>query len=376
MSQTYTTAAPQKIAFYIGNITLSGGTERSCIAVANQLAQRNNQLEVYLFSTNPEGTKPAFDIHPAVRIVFLNQPSGAKNAPGLIRKIVKAIRQHQINIIVAVEMMAMIFILPAVLWAAFRRFRPKLIAWEHFNFTVDLGRKLRVKCRSWAAHRADGIVVLTSRDKDLWENALRPKAKIVPIGNPSPFPITSKEYQAHSGNIIAIGRLTYQKGFDLLIALWAKYLQQHPELHPKWKLQIIGSGQDEQKLKDQIQKEGLGDRVEMISNTPNVAEYYERAAFLAMTSRFEGLPMTLIEAQSYGLPILAYDCNTGPAEVLSPQSGILVPLYEEDQFITSLDEMIHNEPMRVQMSHSAKNQALRFNPQNVATAWEQLIEDL
>src|SRR5690606_30927743 len=118
-----------------------------------------------------------------------------------------------------------------------------------------------------------------------------------------------------SKSIIAIGRYTFQKGFDKLIEIWNQFVKEY-RIPSGWKLQIIGQGEDQELLERLIKKYELKN-VELVGPTSNIGLYYSEASFLVMTSRFEGLPMTLIEAQSYGLPIISFDCLTGPSEVLN-----------------------------------------------------------
>src|SRR5690606_5894407 len=124
--------------------------------------------------------------------------------------------------------------------------RVKHICWEHFNFNVNLGVKYRDVGRKWAAKYCDYVVTLTKRDKELWEQGIKNiKAKIIPIANPSPFEVQENIPSLDYKTILCVGRLTYQKGFDLLITAWARVAQQVPD----WKIVIVGSGEDEQMLK-------------------------------------------------------------------------------------------------------------------------------
>lgn len=214
----------KSIAYYIGDYTRSGGTERVCTSVANGLARKGNNT-IYLITTNKPSEKPFFEINPEVKVLYLNIDNYKKQYLQFLYRLGRALRKNKIDIIVAVEVMSLLFILPVYLGLKLRKGKTKLVVWEHFNFTVNLGLKLRERCRKWAARYADQIVVLTKRDVTLWEENLKIKNNITSINNIAPFPISKKKYHENSTNIIAVGRLSYQKGFDRLIEIWSMYLK-------------------------------------------------------------------------------------------------------------------------------------------------------
>lgn len=360
------------VAFYIGDYRNSGGTERSCIAVVNGLA-RKGQSKVYLICTNSNEDKPFYDLDETVKVVYLNIQDYKIQYFVCLSRLYKAIRRYKIDSIVAVEMYSLLFVFPVVKLMKLFGLCINLVAWEHFNFTVNLGRKERDFFRKIAARFADNIVVLTERDVELWRSKLKIKRSIVAINNPSPYVVNDGEYNTNTKNILAIGRLTYQKGFDKLLDIWGKYITRFGN-EEGWRLFIIGSGPDEEKLKHLIVEYGISKSVKMIANTPDIGSYYSNGAFLAMTSRFEGLPMTLIESQSFGLPIIVYDCLTGPSEIVSENSGFLVKMDDEHDYLIKLNSLITNSELRLKMSANAKEEVKRFAPETVIEKWVQLLK--
>lgn len=357
------------IAFYLGDFRRSGGTERACISVANSLSSEND-LRVVVLTTNRKGEKPFFEISDRVDIIYLDVQNLKKEYFQLIKKIRNAIKTQSINILVAVEVMSILMLFPF-----FFSKNLKTIVWEHFNYTVSLGKKLRPLARRFASRYADLIIVLTQRDVLLWQNNLKIKNKIISINNPSPFTISEFPYSKNSKNIVAIGRLTYQKGFDKLVEIFNLFLKKN-QYSTDWRLQIIGSGPDKDSLEGLINKYNISNFIELIPNTNNIAEYYKNSAFLAMTSRFEGLPMTLIEAQAFGLPILAFDCLTGPSEVITNECGILVEDDNFNKFIDGMFKMTNSEELRINMSNNSKVLYSRFLPETIKSKWVDQINSL
>lgn len=195
------------------------------------------------------------------------------------------------------------------------------------------------------------------------------KSKIDYIYNPTPYP-NEKKSLCESKIAVAIGRLTAQKGFDKLLDIWKKIEEKDSE----WELYIIGSGEDREKLLNQ--KESLNlKRVIFVENTKNIKEYYEKASIYLMTSRFEGLPMTLIEAQSFGLPIISYDIKTGPKDIVNNgEDGYLIVDDNRDEFINRFLELSQNRKKIQEFSQRAYENSKRFKLDNIIKKWKEILK--
>lgn len=249
----------------------------------------------------------------------------------------------------------------------------KHICWEHFIFNVNLGVKYRDIGRRWAAKYCDYVVTLTQRDKELWEKGLKKiNGKITAISNPVTYEdienIPSLEYKT----ILTVGRLTHVKGFDLLITAWARVAQQVPD----WKIVIVGCGEDELMLKQMAKDFHIEDSIVFAGQQKNMDTFYRQASFFCMTSRFEGLPMVLLEAQSYGLPIVAFDCDTGPAEIIDHNiSGLLVAPENINGLANSLLGLINLSNIEYeQMSWNAVENSVRYSVNPIVKQWLSIIK--
>lgn len=305
----------KKICFLIGNLNNSGGTERVTSLIANALAQKNFQVSILSLA---DGKQSFFELEPDIKTYSLypEKISFKKNFLGAVWLIRRFVTQNQIDTLVVVDSISCVFTVPALFGL-----KVKHICWEHFNFKVNLGVKYRDIGRKWAAKHCDYVVTLTKRDKELWDQGIKNiKAKIIPIANPSPFEVQKNIPSLDYKTILCVGRLTHQKGFDLLITAWARIAQQVPD----WKVVIVGSGEDELMLKQMAKDLAVEDSIVFAGQQKNMDTFYRQASFFCMSSRFEGLPMVLLEAQSYGLPIVAFDCDTGPAELVNKETGFLV----------------------------------------------------
>ncbi|HEN3602785.1 TPA: glycosyltransferase, partial [Yersinia enterocolitica] len=154
----------------------------------------------------------------------------------------------------------------------------------------------------------------------------------------------------------ALGRLSYQKGFDLLLDVWAKV----EEKNNNWDLIIAGDGEDKQLLLDKIKTLNLKN-VKLLPSTPHVCDLYDQSGIYVMTSRFEGFPMVLLEAKASGLPIIAYDCDTGPSElIMDNEDGYLVPFADSNAFIEKLLFLMNDEDLREAMSLKSLENAEKY----------------
>ena len=137
---------------------------------------------------------------------------------------------------------------------------------------------------------------------------------------------------------------------------------------------IIGSGEDKEKLLNQ--KENLKlKRVTFIENTKNIKEYYEKASIYLMTSRFEGLPMTLIEAQSFGLPIISYDIKTGPKDIVNNgEDGYLIENDNQNEFVNKFLELSQDREKIYKFSQKAYENSKRFKLDNIIKKWKEILK--
>lgn len=357
----------KKICFLIGNLSHSGGTERVTTLIANALAEKKYQVSILSLA---DGRQPFFELVPSIKTYSLypEKISFKKNFFGAIWRIRKFIIQYQIDTLVVVDSISCVFTVPALFGL-----KVKHICWEHFNFKNNNGVKFRDYGRKLAAKYCDYVVTLTQRDKELWEKGLKKiNAKIVAIANPVSYEdienIPSLEYKT----VLAVGRLTHVKGYDLLITAWSKIARQMSD----WKVIIVGSGEDEIMLKQMAKDFAVEDSIVFAGQQSNMDQFYRKASFFCMSSRFEGLPMALLEAQSYGLPIVAFDCDTGPAEIVEHNtSGFLVELGNIAELANALFELINlTNTQYEKLSSAAVQNSTKYAVSSTIKSWLNIIE--
>lgn len=349
-----------------GNFNNAGGTERVGALLANGLSEVGHEIVV---ASILYGDKPFFPINEDIKLVSLFDSPGRilYRTPNIIYKIRQLLIKEYIDILIVVETMSVLFTLPAVSGLSVKH-----ICWEHFNFNFDLGKKGRGIARHLAARYCDSVVTLTERDKHYWLEGTQNRSQITTIANPSPFPVQDCDKQSSTKIILAVGRLTSQKGFDLLLESWVEV----NKVMPDWTLKIVGEGEDRIKLTNFIKENELDNSVKLVGNTENISEYYKEAEIFCLSSRFEGFGMVLIEALAFGLPIVSFDCEVGPAEILEGTGSILVAQNDIELLASSLVSLINNSEQRKAISLKSKEKAEIYQPENIIEQWINLIDSL
>jgi glycosyltransferase involved in cell wall biosynthesis len=246
----------------------------------------------------------------------------------------------------------------------------KRISWEHFNVKVSWNL-FTAKLARWLATKfSHKIVVLTEADKNEYYNRYHAKNVII-IVNPVTIVVKELSTLKHK-NILAVGRLTEQKGFDLLLRAWhhLKVGNTDNDEVKQWKLNIAGEGEDENKLKQLCTHLKLHDSVTFMGAVKNIEALYLNASIFVMSSRFEGLPLALIEAKAFGLPTISFDCETGPREVISHlKDGLLV---EPENFIAlsnSMQQLINSSETRRLYSVNSSEKSKNYKLEEVLKSW-------
>lgn len=240
---------------------------------------------------------------------------------------------------------------------------------EHVGLHLA-GRRLREALRD-RLHRVDAVVTLTGVDARRYRQLLDDRVPVHVVPNAveptGPDPDAGSE---RARVVLAAGRLAPQKGFDLLVEAWRPVADEHPD----WELHIYGRGPLEAQLRDQIEAAGLTGRVVLRGFAPDLHARLQQASAFVLSSRFEGLPMVLLEAMACGLPVVAFDCPTGPRQVIrDARSGLLVPRESVPDLSEALLAVVGDADLRHRLSVGATHRVEHFSVPRVADRWEQVL---
>lgn len=356
----------RRVCFISGNIGRSGGTERVTTVVASALAERGFDVSILSMS---HGETSHFPLNPAVQLHSLHLEGYSANFSDfrIWSRLRRFLKREAIERIVDVDTGASWYSIPAA-WGT----DAKVFAWEHFHLFVNVGdwpqRLRRSAGRRLAAHWAAAIVTLTEKDRRQYLTNLHCHAPVVAI--PNPLTIAHNERGALDGPVVlGAGRLVPAKGFDLLLEAWAAIAPRHLE----WRLRIVGSGPDEALLKAQAARLDIAKRVEFVPNTEDMASEFRSASIFVCSSRFEGFGLVLVEAKSFGLPVVSFDCACGPSDILRhEEDGLLAPKEDVQALGAALDRLMSNEKERKAFGRRAIEDS-RFDLDRVLPLWQRLL---
>ena len=381
------------ILYLIPSLTNSGGMERVLTDKVNYLIKLDN-YSITILTTDMKATEsPFYELDANVKVINLeiffesifNLPLLKKRKESKIllemyeRKLSKYILDNQVDICISMGAKELEFFskldVPVV-----------KIFESHFNPTVrssfiadhkgsSLFWRILGKYRDWQylqqTKNLDQVVVLTKNAQIEWKKTHN---NVCIINNPSPFAtinykIDDKEYK----RAIAIGRLEDQKGFDLLIESWKKVY----DIHPNWKLDIFGEGSKKDVLQNMISENCLDQVITLKGITRNVQQELLTSDFYVMSSRYEGLPMVLLESIANGLPIVSFDCPTGPAEIVENNDcGVLALNGNINDLSEKIIYMIESVDIRKEMSAVAIEKSKKYSIELIMGQWVDLFAEL
>ncbi len=214
----------------------------------------------------------------------------------------------------------------------------------------------------------DQFIVLTNEDLANWtelDNAIC-------IHNPATFENIENISECTNKIVIAVGRYTYQKGFDLLLKAWKEVARQHPD----WELQIYGSG-DKQPYLDLADELGITDTCQLHPATNDIPARLAESSLLVLSSRYEGMPLVLGEAMGCGVPPVAFACPCGPRDIIQDGvDGLLVENGNIAQLTEKISYLIEQDELRKEMGKQALQSIKRFRPEYIMPQWDQLFKKL
>jgi GalNAc-alpha-(1->4)-GalNAc-alpha-(1->3)-diNAcBac-PP-undecaprenol alpha-1,4-N-acetyl-D-galactosaminyltransferase len=222
--------------------------------------------------------------------------------------------------------------------------------------------------------QAKYVVALTEESMAFFSDMKGVRGRIIP--NPVLPPVSDEEEEYPLGKngflLMGMGRLSHEKGFDLLLRAFGMVAQEHP----CWSLEIWGEGSILDWLEQFASKLGLSDRVRFPGFTRTPHRAMKRADLFAVSSLCEGFPNVLCEAMASGLPVVSFDCPSGPRHIIrNGVDGVLVPPRNVPAMAEALDRLMRDQNERRRLAARAPEVVRRFAVKDVMSMWEQLLPD-
>lgn len=370
-----------KIVYCINSISLLGGVEKVTLVKANALSKIPGN-EVWIVVTDGQGD-PLIPLE-GVHVVNLDVRYYDKNVGFL--EFFRKKSQHKKRLKECLNS-----IMPDVVISTGRdekSFLPSLqlnskpvVVRElhlpkHFRLIMAENWKKKMLARGreiydyhWKIKGYDCIVLLTEEDR---QKNWRGWDKVSVIPNPITSTCEKKSNRtAHTA--ISVGRLSEQKDFPALIRMWKKVVEQYPD----WQLEIWGKGEMENALQQQIEELKMEDKVLLKGFTPEPIQKMSQASMYLLSSKYEGLPLVIVEAMSVGLPVVSYMCPTGPKDIIDDgHTGFLIPNGDEDAFVEKVCKLIADEELRQKMGQEALKASENYRIERIAQRWMELFQQL
>ena len=243
------------------------------------------------------------------------------------------------------------------------------------NFTSrDSNFVKRLFARFWMndllkhLQKLDRMVVLTEDAKKDWPEL----SNVTLISDPIPFKVDQVSTLS-SKRVVSIGRYAYEKGNDLLLKAWAKVEKSCKD----WSLDIYGMG-NQTPYRALMLELGIDEtRCHLHGSLTDVIDAYLNSSVFTLPSRFEGFGLVIIEAMACGVPIVAFDCENGPRNIITNnQNGILVPPFNVNEYAESLLRLMRDDQLRAQMGNRAFESSRRYSIEDIALQWKGLFDEV
>lgn len=217
------------------------------------------------------------------------------------------------------------------------------------------------------------VVVLDGDSLSFFDDDVRQRARVIPnAAMPPRFSrVEPEETQKKTGRtLLAMGRLDHGKGFDLLLEAFSRIAPRQSS----WSLEIWGQGPLRSSLESLASELGLNGRVRFPGFTRNRDDVMRQADLFVLSSRFEGFPNVLLEAMASGLPVVSFDCPTGPSRIVRNDiDGLLVPPLDVAALSENLERLMENHAERQRLASRAPEVIERFDVDAVMGRWEELV---
>lgn len=361
-----------KIAYFIEGMFNSGGMERVISMKANWLAENTDISVSVVTYSQPADSADFFPLSSEVNRVRL-EVSDEDYKTGLCHKLTDWLNKNPQDICISTYGREF-KVLPSI------KFGGKRIVEFHFAYDINkhwmangsdsLKTRLIGQLKTWLmvryAKRYDRIVCLTSADEKRWNSR-----KAVRISNPVTI-TCHKSSICQSKIVVALGRMDHQKGFDLLLDSWNHVEKQYPD----WELKIYGGGNRIPYIQ-RIRHLNLKN-VELYDRSEDVSTILQNASIFVLSSRYEGFSLAIVEAMSCGLPVVSFDCPSGPGELIEDGcNGFLIGrVGDVEGMAKAMMTLMENEEMRREFGKNSLRISKRYQIDSIMKEWVSLFESL
>ena len=366
-----------KVALFIHSMR-SGGAERVTASISNYWARQGWSV---VLITNTDTESDFYDLEPAVKRLSLHMADDSTNALVALTRNWKRIQELRklLRLESPDAAVGMMTTANCVLALAGRGLGIRLVGSERIHPPMyPLGRAWQL-IRRYTYPLLNVIVAQTQRTAD-WISANIPGITVTVIPNPVELPLPDQQPRrdprdlvglvGSSKLILAVGRLEEQKGFDLLLESFTEIVsRQHA-----WHLVIVGEGSARADLEAKIAAHGVSRSVHLPGSVGNIGDWYKAADIFVLSSRYEGFPNCLVEAMAHDLPVFAFDCDTGPRDLIEDmENGVLVANGDCKALSKAILLLMSDDERRVALARRAGDIRDRLGIEKIANRWAEVL---
>jgi glycosyltransferase involved in cell wall biosynthesis len=378
-----------RITFLLRNVWGIGGTIKTTLNTAKALVERGHEVTIVSCTRHKE--RPDFAVDPRITVVSLwdirdpakggeslsradrirrRLPSflhwqRAVNMDGvsmlLDRRVRRYVRAADTDVLVGTQTNLNSYL------ARYARRGMPVVAQEHLfldQYRPAVRRRILRDCR-----RFDGVAAITASDAAAYRAAVPDRAGVV-AHVPNSIPAAPGLDRERLPVVMAVGRLTRVKGFDLLVDAFAALAPRHPE----WSLRIYGRGSERARLAARIAEHGLGDRIRLMGGVAPLDAAWAEASIAAVPSRFEAFGLVIVEAMAAGLPVLCSAVPHGPLEIVEDgANGLLVAAEDVPAITAGLERLMADPGLRAKLADGGRSTAREYEPDAVVGRHEALL---
>ena len=355
----------KKIVFVIPNLN-QGGAERVLATLANRFAQDGSEISIITFDNG----NSFYTLDQNISIVSLDTTTkgffgSSLNAIKRTHQYIKNVRKIKPDVVISFMDYPNVL---CVLWN-FIVNQKLIIAQRTDPLFGILPRGFRT-LRKVLYKKADAIAVQTESSLKIFE---RIGVRLPAIKSVIPNPLNKDCYDddvlpSKENIILAVGRLSAEKQFDILIDIFSK------TDHKDWQLWIVGSGPEMDALQKQVNNLRLSENIKLLGEQKNIKQFYQRSKVFALTSRTEGYPNALCEAMANGCACISFDCDTGPSEIITNDiNGLLIENGNAVEFQKQLQSLMTDENKIACLGFEALKIREALNIKSISEQWYALM---
>ena len=386
-----------KLCFITSSISSIGGVQRVLTVLANELSKEYEVDIVLTARKSKTGKKSIYNLNENINIKVvpelydrsllrkiiksINKKTGIfnkKSSEEVLKEVLypKKIQNNYINFINSNNYDVVIGVtayFSMALGVVADKVKSRTMGWQHNSYEAYLKSKGRYIWNEDVVFdkyipKLDKYIVLNEHDSEMFKKERNIDTKV--IYNPRSFKSDEKS-KLDKKVFLAAGRFHYQKGFDLLIEAFSIFCKKNSE----WNLVIVGDGEEKEKIEKLVTKYNLENRVSLDPFTNNIKEYFLNSSVLTLSSRWEGMPMIVLEALEMGIPTISFDITAITPLVDNGKEGYIVKSYDVESFAEAMLKIANSKETLKEFSKNCIVKSKEFDMENIVAKWKEILNN-